>query len=71
MMASEPPPELELKDDIVKLSMLGDEIAVKALLDSGKVAADWIDSEGVGPLHVLLLDALFPSEHLFEGGRGC
>lgn len=52
MMASSPPPELELKEDIVKLSMLGDEVAVKALLDSGNVAADWVDSEGVGPLHV-------------------
>lgn len=60
MMASSPPPELELKDDIVKLGMLGDEIAVKALLDSGKVAANWVDSEGVGPLHVPLLNAFFP-----------
>lgn len=54
MMASSPPPELELKDDILKLSMLGDEVAVKALLDSGKVSADWIDAEGIGPLHVFL-----------------
>lgn len=71
MMASSPPPELELKDDIVKLSMLGDEIAVKGLLDSGKVTADWIDSEGVGPLHVLLPNVFFPSDHRSEGGRGC
>jgi palmitoyltransferase len=53
MMASSPPPELELKDDIIKLSMHGDETAVRALLDSGKVAADWVDEEGLGPLHVL------------------
>lgn len=53
MMASPPPPELELKDDIIKLSMHGDETAVRALLDSGKVAANWLDEEGLGPLHVL------------------
>lgn len=66
MMASSPPPELELKDDIVKLGMLGDEVAIKALLDSGKVAASWVDSEGVGPLHVSLLNAFFPSDHRWK-----
>jgi len=53
MMASSPPPELELKDDIIKLSVNGDEAAVRALLDSGKVTADWLGEDGVGPLHVL------------------
>ncbi|KAG0634061.1 hypothetical protein HOY80DRAFT_1012652 [Tuber brumale] len=51
MIASSPPPELELKDDIVKLSVNGDEVAVRALLDSGKVTADWLGEDGVGPLH--------------------
>lgn len=51
MMASSPPPELELKDDIIKLSMMGDEVAVKALLDRGEITASWTDSEGIGPLH--------------------
>jgi len=53
MMASSPPPELELKDDIIKLSVNGDEAAVRALLDSGKVTARWLGEDGVGPLHVL------------------
>ncbi|KAL7275745.1 palmitoyltransferase akr1 [Rhizina undulata] len=51
MINSEPPTELPLKDDILKLSMLGDEVGIRALLESGKVKADWRDDEGVGPLH--------------------
>jgi hypothetical protein len=53
MMASSPPPELELKDDIIKLSMMGDEVAVKALLDRGEITARWTDADGIGPLHVI------------------
>lgn len=52
MIASSPPPELPLKDDIMRLSMHGDEVGVRALLDSGKVGVDFRDSEGVSPLHV-------------------
>lgn len=53
MMASSPPPELELKDDIIKLSMMGDEVAVKTLLDRGEITARWTDADGIGPLHVI------------------
>lgn len=59
MMASTPPPELELQDDIVKLSINGDEVAVRSLLDSGKVAAEWVDDEGLGPIHVTFSILLF------------
>ena len=52
MIASTPPPELALKDDIHKLAIHGDELAIRALLDSGKATATDADAEGVTPLHV-------------------
>lgn len=52
MIASAPPPQLALKDDIMKLSMHGDDIGLKALLDTGNVSANFQDEEGLTPLHV-------------------
>lgn len=51
MIASTPPPELALKDDVMKLAMHGDEIGLRALLDAGSVSADFRDDEGLSPLH--------------------
>jgi palmitoyltransferase len=52
MIASEPPTPLPLKDDIMKLAMHGDDIAIRALLDSGNVSADFRDEDGLSPVHV-------------------
>jgi hypothetical protein len=52
MIASAPPAALALKDDIMKLAMHGDEIGIRALLDSGSVSVDFRDAEGLTPLHV-------------------
>ena len=51
MIASTPPAPLELKDDIMKLAMHGDEVGLRALLDSGVVSADFRDEDGLSPLH--------------------
>jgi len=51
MIAAGPPPELALKDDVMKLAMHGDEIGLRELLDSG-VSADFRDAQGITPLHV-------------------
>jgi hypothetical protein len=52
MVSSGPTSEMALKDDIMKLAMHGDELAVRALLDSGTVSACYQDSDGLTPLHV-------------------
>lgn len=52
MVASTPPPELELKDDIMKLAITGDELAIRELLDSGRASATYADGDGITPLHV-------------------
>jgi hypothetical protein len=52
MIVSTPPAALALKDDIMKLAMHGDEIGIRALLDSGPLSADFRDAEGLTPLHV-------------------
>ena len=53
--------DLELKDvlptnppapDVMKLAQLGDEAGIKALLESGKISANYADPEGITPLHV-------------------
>ncbi|TGZ82810.1 ankyrin [Ascodesmis nigricans] len=51
MAPSALPAELDLKDDIMKLAITGDEVAIRELLDSGKATATHTDADGITPLH--------------------
>ncbi|KAI5781242.1 hypothetical protein EDC01DRAFT_710110 [Geopyxis carbonaria] len=51
MIASAPPPELGLKDDIMNLARHGEETAIRELLAAGKASADFRDEDGLSPLH--------------------
>ncbi|KAF3906358.1 Ankyrin-2 [Dactylellina cionopaga] len=46
VLPSNPPPP-----DIMRMAQLGDEAGIRHLLDAGKISANYVDPEGITPLH--------------------